>query len=47
MINENFGVIIVMIITAIALVVGSCQYSKKVDAMVQQYGIELQNQNRR
>lgn len=43
MINEDFGVIIVMIITVIALVIGSCQYSKKVDAMVHQYGIELQN----
>jgi len=28
-------------------VIGSCQYSKKVDEMVRQYGIELQNQNRR
>lgn len=43
MINEDFGVIIVMIIAIITLVLGSCQYSKKVDAMVQQYGIELQN----
>lgn len=41
--HEDLGIIIVMIIMAITLLIGSCQYSKKVDAMVLQYGIELQN----
>lgn len=40
---EDFTAILVMLVMTVVLIIGSCQYSKKVDAMVQQYGIELQN----
>jgi hypothetical protein len=41
--HEDFGILLFMFIAIVTLLIGSCQYSKKVDAMVRQYGIELQN----